>query len=87
MLKRGWAILFRYLMTQRKEVILLSVLGVFSGFANGLLPYGVGKFFDALIAVDKVTVILSIEFSLMTLLGIWLILQIISNTIMARVLL
>jgi len=48
-LKNGWKILFKYFLEYRKEVILLSILGIISAIANGTIPYITGRFFDAII--------------------------------------
>ncbi|MEK9168149.1 MAG: ABC transporter ATP-binding protein [Patescibacteria group bacterium] len=45
----GWRIIREYLLEYRKDIILLSFLGVISALANGTVPYIVGNFFDALI--------------------------------------
>ena len=51
--KKGFKILFKYLFKYKKEIILLSFLGVISGFANAAVPYIVGSFFDAILDVSK----------------------------------
>lgn len=55
-LKNGWKILFRYLMEYKKEVVLLSILGVISAVANGTIPYITGRFFDAILTPEIVFV-------------------------------
>jgi len=51
--KKGFKILLKYLFKYKKEIILLSFLGVISGFANAAVPYIVGSFFDAILNVSK----------------------------------
>ncbi|MBT3730115.1 ABC transporter ATP-binding protein, partial [bacterium] len=51
--KKGFKILLKYLFKYKKEIILLSFLGVISGFANAAVPYIVGSFFDAILDVSK----------------------------------
>ncbi|MBI5817017.1 MAG: hypothetical protein HZB09_01175 [Candidatus Yonathbacteria bacterium] len=46
-LTEGWKILFKYLGEYKKEITLLSLLGVFSAFANASVPFIVGKFLDS----------------------------------------
>ena len=46
---KGWRILWKYLSVYRRELTLLSVLGVFSALANGSVPYVMGKFLDAIL--------------------------------------
>jgi len=48
--KNGWKILFRYLFEYKKEVMILSVLGVVSAVASGVVPFIVGRFFDAILS-------------------------------------
>jgi len=50
----GWRIVFRYLGQYRREVILLSVLGVISALANGFVPFVVGGFFDAILGSQQI---------------------------------
>lgn len=45
---RGLKILWKYLSVYRNELILLSILGIFSALANGSVPYVMGKFLDAI---------------------------------------
>ena len=77
----GWKILFRYLFERRKEVIVLSILGVFSGFANASVPYIIGQFFDALISPDLVITIATLTLTAWVLLGAWIFIQVVSNSV------
>lgn len=49
---KGIRILWKYLSVYRKELTLLSFLGVFSALANGSVPYIIGRFFDAILNAD-----------------------------------
>jgi ABC-type multidrug transport system fused ATPase/permease subunit len=51
--KKGFQILLKYLFKYKREIVLLSFLGVISGFANATVPYIVGSFFDAILDVSK----------------------------------
>ncbi len=42
-------ILWKYLSVYRRELVLLSVLGILSAIANGSLPFVMGKFLDAIL--------------------------------------
>ncbi|MDP3988720.1 MAG: ABC transporter ATP-binding protein [bacterium] len=76
----GWRILFDYVLHYRREVILLSVLGIISGLANGVVPYLVGLFFDALAGTREFTDTLpSGVMLLITILSMWLGVQLIAN--------
>ena len=59
---------------------LISVLGVFSALGNGAIPFLTGKFFDALLNLSQISPITTIPMWGF-LLGIWFIIQIITNTI------
>ena len=50
----GWGIIFRYLSKYRKEVTLLSILGVISALANGVVPFIVGRLFDAILSPSRI---------------------------------
>jgi len=52
----GWRILFRHLFSYRKEVLVLSLLGMLSAVANGTTPYIIGKFFDGLITPSTIEI-------------------------------
>ncbi len=52
----GWRILWKYLSVYRRELTLLSVLGVFSALANGSVPFIMGKFLDAILVSHTVFV-------------------------------
>jgi len=78
---RGWKILFRYLLERRKEVITLSILGIFSGLTNGSVPYIVGKFFDALISPNLLIFIGSFTVTIWIVLGMWVSVQITANSV------
>lgn len=76
---KGWKIIFRYLIQYRKEVILLSILGVVSAFANASVPYIVGKFFDSVLNPSLV-IAHPIEIPVWAgLLILWAFVQIIAN--------
>ncbi|MEK7538771.1 MAG: ABC transporter ATP-binding protein [Patescibacteria group bacterium] len=51
---KGLRILWKYLSVYRRELTLLSVLGVFSAIANGSVPYVTGKFLDAILVSHTV---------------------------------
>lgn len=42
-------IIFKYLKPHKKDLIFLSVFGVISAGANGMVPYLVGRLFDAIL--------------------------------------
>jgi ABC-type multidrug transport system fused ATPase/permease subunit len=66
----------------KKIFIVLSVLGIISAVANGVVPYIVGKFLDGLITPSYISLPLFGTVPLWAaLLSTWVVLQIIANTI------
>ena len=74
-LKDGWRILFKYFLEYKKEVVLLSILGIISAMANGTIPYITGRFFDAILNPEIIFVGTQIEMPL------WLLLVIIFGAV------
>ncbi|MEX0934885.1 MAG: ABC transporter ATP-binding protein [Candidatus Paceibacterota bacterium] len=78
--RKGWKIVFSYLGEYRREVVILSVLGIFSALANGAVPYLVGTFFDAVIAPERLFTLFEYTLPLwQALLGGWFLVQVIAN--------
>lgn len=53
----GFKVLLKYLGQYRKQIILLSCMGIFSAIGNGIIPYVAGKFFDSIISPDIVNIL------------------------------
>ncbi|MEK9209560.1 MAG: ABC transporter transmembrane domain-containing protein, partial [Patescibacteria group bacterium] len=51
---KGLKIIFKYLKVYKKDLIILSVLAIFSAIANGVVPYLAGRLFDAILSPSKV---------------------------------
>jgi ATP-binding cassette subfamily B protein len=76
----GWKIIFRYILQYKREVLILSALGVMSALANASVPYLVGRFLDSLIKPGQIF-FAGFYFPLwMVILIVWGIIQIIANT-------
>ncbi|PIR98141.1 MAG: hypothetical protein COT89_00275 [Candidatus Colwellbacteria bacterium CG10_big_fil_rev_8_21_14_0_10_42_22] len=54
---KGWRIIFRYLGEYKREILIISFLGVVSAIANGFVPYIVGRFFDAILSPAEILAI------------------------------
>ncbi len=79
---KGWSILWKYLSGYRKELTVLSALGVISALANGTVPYIAGKFFDAILNLNATFELINFSVPLwMALLCVWAIFQIIAVVI------
>lgn len=52
---KGWRVVWKYIVPQRRLITLISVLGVLSALGNGAVPFVVGRFFDALTHMNSDT--------------------------------
>lgn len=50
----GIQVLWKYIGQYKREIITLSVMGIFSAFGNGIIPYIAGKFFDAITSLGAI---------------------------------
>ncbi len=55
----GFKVLMKYIGQYRREIVMLSVMGIFSAIGNGLIPFIAGKFFDS-IATEGYVFLLSL---------------------------
>lgn len=84
-LRTGFLVLVRYLGRYRKEIMLLSVMGVISAVGNGFIPYVAGKFFDTILGETSYT-ILGITLPLFAaILILWAVIQLITYFIDWRI--
>jgi len=77
-LRRGARFLARLLAPKRRMLVLVSVLGLISACANGLVPYVIGRFFDAIVGVKGATTLEAVM-PVVWLLLAWLAMQCIAN--------
>ena len=75
----GWKILFKYLAEYKKEITLLSLLGVFSAFANASVPFVVGKFLDSLLDPSLMFQYPILMPQWMGFIAFWVIVQLVAN--------
>lgn len=81
-LRRGWRILFGYLLEYKRDVVLLSVLGVISALANGIVPYVTGHFLDSVLGTRMLSLRhLGSVPVWAAYLGGWVLLQLVSNIV------
>lgn len=45
----GFKVLLKYIASYRRDITILSVMGVLSAIGNGIIPYVAGRFFDSVI--------------------------------------
>ncbi len=81
-ISNGLRVIFRYLAEYKKDLIVLSVLGVISAVANGVVPYLVGRLFDAILSPVPVFAGTSVEMPIwLFFIILWGITQIVANVI------
>lgn len=78
---RGWSILFSYLFRYKKEATFIFILSIVSAIGNGVVPYLVGNFFDALIEPSSVLLLSQLVPTWALFLGGWLLVQLIANAV------
>ncbi|MBL4644751.1 MAG: ABC transporter ATP-binding protein [Candidatus Pacebacteria bacterium] len=76
----GWKIVLRYLFSYRREMVVISILGIISAVGNGTIPFIVGKFFDAILNFDT-TFASSGVMLWIVILGVWLGIQIVTSVV------
>lgn len=74
----GIKVLLKYISQYRREIIVLSVMGILSAIGNGIVPYIVGRFFDVITSHETVSVFSFIIPIYLFLLTIWAIIQLIT---------
>ena len=52
----GFKVLLRYLGQYKKNILILSIMGILSAIGNGVIPYVAGKFFDSIITPSVVDI-------------------------------
>ena len=53
----GIKVLWKYMSQYKKEIVMLSVMGILSAFGNGLIPYVAGRFFEVVTDASMVTLL------------------------------
>jgi ABC-type multidrug transport system fused ATPase/permease subunit len=56
-LKIGFQVMMKYLLQYKRDIVILSVIGVLSAIGNGVVPYVAGKFFDYISSPAMVTIV------------------------------
>ena len=80
--RKAWGILLKHLKDYKPSLVLLAVLGVISAMANGIVPYIVGSFLDALIDLSKTLSVGELTISAwLGLLLLWVFVQLAANVV------
>ncbi len=78
----GIKIIFRYLSEYKRDLIILSLLGVVSAVANGVVPYLVGRLFDAILSPAPVFAGTPVEMPIwLFFIILWGVAQVVANVI------
>lgn len=79
---KGFKIIFKHLRQYRKDLIVLTVLAIFSAVANGVVPYLAGRLFDAILSPSRVFLSTKIEMPLFLLfIIIWGVIKLIADLV------
>lgn len=81
----GLKVLWKYISEYKKEILTLSVMGIFSAFGNGVIPYIAGKFFDAITSSATVGLLSNAVPLYIALLVLWAIIQLITYVLDWRI--
>lgn len=74
----GIKVLWKYMAQYRKEIIMLSVMGIFSALGNGTIPYIAGRFFDVITSPETVNILWMTVPIYAALLVLWAVIQLIT---------
>ncbi|MEO8638175.1 MAG: ABC transporter ATP-binding protein [Candidatus Taylorbacteria bacterium] len=81
----GLKVLWKYISQYRREIAVLSIMGIFSAIGNGTIPYIAGKFFDAISSTAVVDFFWQPVSLYVALLILWAIIQLITYTLDWRI--
>jgi len=81
----GFKVLLQYLSYYRKDIVVLSVIGVLSAIGNGVVPYIAGRFFDSIITPSVVNILNTTMPLYLGLLILWAIVQLVTSIIDWRI--
>jgi ABC-type multidrug transport system fused ATPase/permease subunit len=81
----GFRVMMKYLGGYRRQIVILSVIGILSALGNGVIPYIIGRFFDAIISPNTVHVLGFTMPLFVGLLILWSIVQLITSIMDWRV--
>jgi ABC-type multidrug transport system fused ATPase/permease subunit len=81
----GLKVLWKYISQYRKEMLVLSVMGIFSAVGNGTIPYVAGKFFDVVTRSTSVVLFSHTLPVYAAVLILWAVIQIVTYTLDWRI--
>lgn len=81
----GFKVLMRYISQYRKDIVILSIIGILSALGNGIIPYVAGKFFDSIIIPSSISIFNIILPLYVALLVLWAVIQLVTYIIDWRI--
>jgi len=80
----GTKVLFKYLSEYKKQIVLISWMGILAALCDGFAPYISGAFFDAIIKVATTTSLFGLPLYV-DLLALWTLIQLVSSLLNWRI--
>jgi ABC-type multidrug transport system fused ATPase/permease subunit len=74
----GIKVLLKYMGQYKKEIVILSIMGILSALGNGVIPYITGKFFDVITSTEVITILSNTVPIYVALLVLWSVIQLIT---------
>lgn len=74
----GFKVLLKYISQYKKDIVILSVIGILSAIGNGVIPYVAGSFFDAIITPGTIDILGYVTEAYIALLILWAIIQLVT---------
>jgi len=71
----GLKVLLKYISQYRREIIVLSIMGIFSAIGNGIIPYVAGRFFDVITSRETVSLFIYTIPVYVAFLVVWAVIQ------------
>lgn len=74
----GVKVLLMYMAQYKREIIVLSVMGILSAIGNGIIPYIIGRFFDVVTSTERMDILSYSVPVFAALLILWTIIQLVT---------
>ena len=74
----GIKVLLKYISQYKREITILSIMGIFSAIGNGIIPYIIGRFFDVITSQETIKIFSYFIPIYIALLILWGIIQLIT---------
>ena len=81
----GFKVLVKYLSQYKRDILILSVIGILSAIGNGIVPYITGTFFDSIITPGKFGIFGMVLPLYVALLVAWAVVQLVTSILDWRI--